>query len=56
MSKIYDAIMGLIVADAVGVPFEFKNRDTFKVTDMIGYGTYNQPVGTWSDDSTMVLW
>lgn len=55
MSKIYDAIMGLIVADAVGVPFEFKNRDTFKVTDMIGYGTYNQPVGTWSDDSTMVL-
>ena len=55
MSKIYDAIMGLVVADAVGVPVEFKARGTFNVTDMIGYGTYNQPPGTWSDDSSMTL-
>lgn len=55
MSKFYDGIMGLVVGDALGVPFEFKQRDTFKATDMIGYGTYYQPVGTWSDDSSMTL-
>lgn len=55
MSKIYDGIIGLVVGDALGVPFEFNVRDTFKATDMVGYGTYNQPAGTWSDDSSMTL-
>lgn len=55
MRKIYDGIIGLVVGDALGVPVEFKNRDTFEVNDMIGYGTYNQPPGTWSDDSSMTL-
>ena len=49
------AMLGLIVGDALGVPFEFKERDTFKVTGMTGYGTHNQPAGTWSDDSSMTL-
>ena len=55
MAKIYNGIMGLVVGDAVGVPFEFKKRDTYEVKDMIGYGTYNQKPGTWSDDSSMTL-
>lgn len=55
MGKVYDGIMGLVVGDALGVPYEFKQRDTFKCTDMVGYGTYNQPPGTWSDDSSMTL-
>ena len=55
MGKFYDAIMGLIVGDALGVPFEFHKRDTFKAVDMVGYGTYDQPPGTWSDDSSMTL-
>ena len=55
MGKVYDAVMGLVVGDALGVPVEFKQRDTFTVTDMIGYGTYNQPPGTWSDDSSLTL-
>ncbi len=55
MCKVYDAIMGLVVGDALGVPVEFRKRDTYKVTDLIGYGTYNQPPGTWSDDSSMTL-
>jgi ADP-ribosylglycohydrolase len=55
MSKIYDGIMGLVVGDALGVPFEFRHRDTFKAKDMIGYGTHNQPAGTWSDDSSMTI-
>lgn len=55
MGKVYDGIMGLVVGDALGVPFEFKKRDTFRASDMVGYGTYNQPAGTWSDDSSMTL-
>ena len=49
---------GLIVADAMGVPVEFTSREDRKldpVTDMRGYGTYNQPEGTWSDDSSMAI-
>lgn len=55
MGKFYDGIMGLVVGDALGVPFEFKPRDTFKAVDMVGYGTHHQPSGTWSDDSSMTL-
>ena len=49
---------GLIIADAMGVPVEFTSREDRKldpVTDMRGYGTYSQPEGTWSDDSSMAL-
>lgn len=55
MVEVYNGIMGLVVGDALGVPVEFQKRDTYKVTGMIGYGTYNQPPGTWSDDSSMTL-
>lgn len=51
-------IMGLVIGDALGVPVEFASRDELKenlVTDMIGYGTHNQPAGTWSDDSSMAV-
>ncbi len=49
------AMFGVIVGDALGVPFEFRRRDSFKVEDMVGFGTHNQPAGTWSDDSSMTL-
>nr|DAL15903.1 MAG TPA_asm: ADP-ribosylglycohydrolase [Caudoviricetes sp.] len=48
-------IMGVAVGDALGVPVEFKKRGTFYVTDMQGYGTHNQPAGTWSDDTSLTL-
>jgi ADP-ribosylglycohydrolase len=57
-NKLTDAVLGFIVGDALGVPVEFKNRfelDENPVTDMRGFGTYNQPPGTWSDDSSMTL-
>ena len=53
--KLKDAIYGLAVGDALGVPFEFKERNSFECTDMIGYGTHDQPEGTWSDDTSMTL-
>lgn len=52
------AIMGVVVGDALGVPVEFSFREELEenpVTTMIGYGTYGQPEGTWSDDSSMTL-
>lgn len=52
------SLFGAIVGDALGVPVEFSGRfarDKSPVTDMIGNGTYNQPAGTWSDDSSMML-
>ncbi|WP_257469140.1 ADP-ribosylglycohydrolase family protein [Bacillus sp. D386] len=52
--KIYSTIIGGIIGDALGVPVEFKARNA-GVTDMIGYGTYNMPPGTWSDDTSLTM-
>jgi ADP-ribosyl-[dinitrogen reductase] hydrolase len=51
-------IFGVAVGDALGVPVEFSSRERMvdnPLTDMIGFGTYNLPKGTWSDDSTMTF-
>lgn len=56
--QIKSALFGVAVGDALGVPVEFKSRkilDANLVTDMFGYGTYNLPPGTWSDDSSMTF-
>lgn len=51
-----DGLLGLAVGDALGVPVEFLDRQTLAlrpVTDMKGYGSHNQPPGTWSDDTSL---
>ncbi len=56
--KVKDGICGLVVGDALGVPVEFCRRETLEadpVKGMRGYGTYQQPPGTWSDDTSMTL-
>lgn len=55
MRLLKDAVYGFAVGDALGVPFEFKKRGSFHCTDMVGYGTWNQKAGTWSDDTSMLL-
>lgn len=50
-----DAVYGQAVADALGVPYEFRARRTFHATGMTGHGTHDQPAGTWSDDTSMAL-
>ena len=55
---VLDGIMGLAVGDALGVPVEFESRENLRnnpVKGMMGYGTYNQPEGTWSDDTSLTL-
>ena len=57
----YDGAIGVIVGDALGCPVQFMsrkeiaNRPQGPVIGMEGYGTYNMPVGTWTDDSSMTL-
>lgn len=57
-NTVLSALLGVAVSDALGVPVEFMSRGELKqnpVTDMRGFGTYNQPAGTWSDDTSMTL-
>jgi ADP-ribosylglycohydrolase len=57
-TKIESGLFGLAVGDALGVPVEFESRSYLKenpVVDMIGFGTHNQPAGTWSDDSSLAF-
>jgi ADP-ribosylglycohydrolase/O-acetyl-ADP-ribose deacetylase (regulator of RNase III) len=54
--RLIGAVLGLVTGDALGVPIEFQARHSLqKVTDMRGFGTHNQPPGTWSDDSSLAL-
>ena len=55
MGTLRDAVYGAAVGDALGVPFEFSERDTFSCSDMVGNGTYRMPAGTFSDDTSMML-
>lgn len=51
-------ILGLVVGDALGVPYESARRshmEAFPAEGMVGFGSHYQPRGTWSDDSSMVL-
>ena len=55
MATLRDAVYGAAVGDALGVPFEFNGRGLFTCTDMVGHGTHDQPAGTFSDDTSMLL-
>lgn len=58
LNKIKGALFGLSVGDALGVPVEFKTREyleSFPIKGITGYGCWNQPPGTWSDDSSLAF-
>lgn len=58
MKQIVNSVLGFGIGDAMGVPIEFKKREELvknPVVKMEGYGTYDVPKGTWSDDTSMVL-
>ena len=51
-------LFGSAVGDALGVPVEFRSRDKMDetpVSDFMGYMCWNQPPGTFSDDSSMLF-
>lgn len=55
VEKLKSIMYGLAIGDALGVPYEFQQRDTFNCIGMIGHGEHNQPAGTWSDDTALSL-
>ena len=51
-------IMGVVVGDALGCPVQFESRAEVAkhpVMEMRGYGTFNLPAGSWTDDSSLTL-
>ena len=53
-----NGVMGVVVGDALGCPVQFESREEVsghQVTGMRGYGTFNLPEGSWTDDSSLTL-
>ena len=51
-------LLGLATGDALGVPIEFESRRALErepVTGMRGGGSWGQPAGTWSDDTSLTV-
>lgn len=58
VKKIKAVVLGHAVADALGVPVEFATRAELEqdpVSEMLGFGTYPVPMGSFSDDTSMSL-
>ena len=58
MSLWRSGIMGVVGGDALGCPVQFESREEVArhpVTGMRGYGTFNLPAGSWTDDSSLTL-
>lgn len=58
--KIHGGLFGLLIGDAVGVPYEFKSKNEIKNIAMFAHDLINKtypniPYGTWSDDGSQSL-
>ncbi len=56
--QMLSGILGFAVGDALGVPVEFVSREILKhhpINEMLGNISYNVPMGTWSDDTSLTL-
>ncbi len=53
-----DGVFGVVTGDALGCPVQFETREEVAehpVTGMRGYGTFELPKGSWTDDSSLTL-
>lgn len=58
IDRVCGGIYGALLGDALGVPVEFRprhERDRRPICGMTGFGTHDQPPGTWSDDGALLL-
>ena len=58
LAQVRSTLLGVALGDALGVPVEFQSRAVRvkdPVTGMRGYGTHQQPPGTWSDDASLTF-
>ena len=57
-NRFWGGIFGFCVGDMLGVPVEFSSRqerEADPVKELRAYGTYHQPFGSWSDDSSLMF-
>lgn len=57
-SRLFGGVFGFCVGDMLGVPVEFSSRQermSDPARELRAYGTYHQPFGTWSDDTSLML-
>ncbi len=57
-NRFLGGMFGFCIGDMLGVPVEFSSRqerDADPVKELRAYGTYHQPFGSWSDDSSLML-
>ena len=54
-SRLAGAVWGHLVADAVGVPYEFREASQIGEVVFGAKGSHQQPAGTWSDDGALML-
>ena len=53
-----NGVLGVVVGDALGEPVQFESRTEVAqhpINGMRGYGTFNLPEGSWTDDSSLTL-
>lgn len=53
-----DVLLGIAVGDAMGLPFEFLEREEISIKSgavLVGFGSHNQAPGTFSDDSSLTF-
>lgn len=56
MSKIIDGVIGHAIGDAIGVPVEFKDRESLTYNPVVDMRVSSAGAkGTWSDDTSMEL-
>jgi ADP-ribosyl-[dinitrogen reductase] hydrolase len=54
--RLIGGLLGVVVGDAIGVPWEFQPANSAPLpTPAVGFQTFHQPPGTWSDDGAMTL-
>ena len=54
-ATVRDAVYGAAIGDALGVPYEGEERGAFECTGMVADIRRGQEIGTWSDDTSMML-
>ena len=55
LSQLKAVVYGAAMGDALGVPFEFLHRGTFACEGMSAGGFHNMPLGTFSDDTSLLI-
>ena len=58
MNCVKDGIFGLVVGDALGLPYVWYHKEELEkdpITGMGSFGFHQMPKGTWSDDSSLTL-